>query len=321
MGRFFADKLSDHLPGKPQVAVTNVEGVGGTNMIYNAPGNGNDVTIGVAGKAIDIYGTASDPNAQHDPSKVKVLFALAPDPRVLLGAGDLVGTKLSALEGSSGPEIKQAAVVGSPSDLYGDAMLMSWLCDHLKLPCRLLSVASDDGDAQTLMLARGEINVTPDTLTSTVRRSTDDLRDGKLELLTVYGADQVKYTLPSGIEDPPQLSSLIPADQKAAFDTILPIATAGALGKHFWASPNLPTEAVDALRQAFSDIAADNNTMASLNRVLGGGGDTGAFEVNAVPIDGAAAQKLFDEDVTNYMGNKTQYEAIQQEYFDKFWKK
>lgn len=310
--RFIAQHLSEFIPGKPAINVTNVQDTAGMNRVYKSPEN--ELVIGATSNAQSIYSSAKEEGAEHNPQDLQVLGALAPSARVILLAGDLGYANFAdAVNAPDKKALRFAGSVGGPEDIQDDKMLKPWLCDNLKLNCEMVQVADDDSAALNLMFERGEINADLAGLISRLRTLGDGLETKKYILGATFDAGEgtAEVKLPEGISMPPDLSEIVPADLQESYKAILPVSGSGGLGTTLWAGPQMSEDVVDALRQSLADEMADPKVLADFAEVQ-------QADVQFIP--GADAQKILREQAGVYEENLDTYADLQQKYWDEYWK-
>lgn len=318
-GRFIAGRLGDHIPGKPRVTVTNDSGIGGISNVFNAPAN--EVVIGVSSQGSVLYTTVLDPAAKMDPSKVRMIGATGGDPRALALFTDAATSydPLSKAGGATAPPLKFAYTVGAPVDLVSDPFFASWLCETLKAPCQMLSIADDDSTDLNLMVQRGEINTQLGTLITMIRDYSPQLKDGSVKIGAEFAPDENTIVkAPEGVALP-SIVDEIPAEAKADYERILPIVGGGDVGKNFWAGPAVSTDVLDTLRTAYSDLVKDPKVVEDLQSAMSGGG-TGGGEYTVSPVSGQDAQANYEAAAKSFQENLPYYKDLQQKYYDTYWK-
>jgi hypothetical protein len=319
-GRFIADRLNDYIPGKPRVSVTNISGIGGMSEIFNAPAD--DLVIGVTSQASALYTAVLDPEATFDPGEIRMIGGTGGDPRQVTAFGNAVEgyPSLGDAAGASEPELRFAHTVGAPADLVSDAYFASWLCETLKAPCKMVSVADDDSTDLNLMVQRGEINMQGSSIATPYRDYLPQLEDGSAKVVVLYADDEnTKLTPPPGLEPAPDILDVIPPEAEEEYNRIVPIVGGGDIGKHFWAGPALPDDVLEALRSAYADLVKDAKVAEELGVVMSGGDEGATFTYEVSPIEGAEAQKLFEGAASLFAENLDYYKQKQQEYYDKDW--
>lgn len=318
-GRFIAARLGNEIPGHPRVTATNIEGLGAMSDIFSA--KESNLVIGVSSQASEEYTTVLDPASKVDPSKVQVIGASGGDPRAFLlftDAAKAYGDDLSKAEGSTSPTIKWAQVVGQPSDVVQDVYFSSWLCDTFKMPCKMVSVAGDDSTDMNLMVQRGELNAQPGTEITGVRAYQKQLVDGSAKAWSYAPDSNAEVTPPSGVTISDVEGIMNPA-QKAEYEKIQPIISGGGLGKFYWAGPNVSKNVLDVLRTAYAKVLDDSSNLSQLEKIMAGGAGGGtSYKIKV--LNGAEAQKAYDEHSSLFAQNLDYYKQVQSKYFNKYWK-
>jgi hypothetical protein len=318
-GRFIADHLADTIPGKPRVTVTNDSGIGGISNAFNAPADA--LVIGVSSQGSVLYTTVLDPEANIDPSKVQMIGATGGDPRALALFTDAATSydPLSKAANATAPRLKFAYTVGSPVDLVSDPFFASWLCETLKAPCQMLSVADDDSTDLNLMVQRGEINTQLGTLITMIRDYNAQLSDGSVKIGAEFAQDENTIVKPPAGVALPDIVDVIPAEAKPDYERILPIVGGGDVGKNLWAGPGVSADVVDTLRTAYADLVKDPAVVDELQTVMSGG-ETGGGEYTVSPVNGEEAQSNYETAAKSFQDNLSYYKELQTQYYDKYWK-
>jgi hypothetical protein len=317
--RFIAARLGDYIPGNPRLTVTNEGGVGGIGAIYSAPEE--DLVIGVSSKANTLYSTAVDPDAVHDLDKIRIIGGSGGDPRTATIFGDAVNAypNITDATGSDAPILTFAETVGEPIDVVDDIYFFSWLCENLEMPCDGISVADDDSSDQDLMIQRGEMNYSSSSAVTAMRDFSERALNGEARIWFEYATDPNSEVIPPEGIEVPDIHDVLPADLLDGYDSILPMISAGGLGKHFWAGPALPDEVVAALRQAYSDLIADPSIASELGQVMSGASEETNYKFLITPLSGEEAQALFDDSSQTFLDNYPTYQANQTKYYE-LWK-
>jgi len=320
-GRFIASRLGEHVPGKPKVTVTNVSGVGGMGDVFNAPED--QLVVGVTSQGSALYTTVLDPEAKIDPTKVRMVGSTGADPRAFTLFNDVAAAydPINKATGQTGPQLKVAQTVGAPVDLVSDSFFASWLCEALKAPCSMVSVADDDSTDINLMVQRGEVNTQLGTLITMFRDYTPQLKDGSYNIAFQYAQDpNTKVTPPDGVKVT-DIQDVLPAESKADFDRILPIIGGGGVGKNFWVGPAISDDALGVLRKAYSDVVDDPSNVEQLQKTMSGeSGDGGDYKYEVSAVNGEDAQKAYETNADSFTKNLSYYEDLQKKYYDQFWK-
>lgn len=319
--RPFAAALGNLLPGHPRVTVTNNPGMGGIRDALDAPEA--DLVVGATSLGSNLYLPILDPENTYDPKSVQIIGGVSPEPRGALVAGDFAKTYPTMMDaaGKTDAPIRFAGVVGGPTDVISESMLAPWVCEHLKLPCTMVAVASDSTSDTDLMVQRGEVNSDFTSIGAISRGHRGSLDDHSGYVAFSYEDETSKIHYPEGLTPAPQLVGLIPADSKAQWDEIQPLVTGGGLGKTFWMGSSAPKGVVDALRQAWADFTTDPKLYDPFIEAQSGGGASGGITFDLTPILGEEGQKLYDASTDTFMSNREKYNTIQADLYDKYWKK
>lgn len=317
--RFVADRMGKEIAGNPRVAVTNVDGLGGTADIYTAPES--DLVVGVSSRSSAIYTTASDPAAKHDPAKVRVVGGIQGDSRAWTGFGPIAEDykSLADASGAKTPALRTAGAVGSPNEIESDLFLYPWLCEKLTLPCEYVKVATDTSTDVDLMEERGEVNLLAGRTVTAIRDHQDKIRDGSARILFEYARNENVLKSPDGSEIP-DITSILPEDAKAEYEQILPIISSGKVGNPFWVGPALPDGAVTALRDAFAKVMSDQAILDKLAQIQSGSEEGETTDYKVIPITGEEAQAAFEESAMSFQQNLPLYTDLQKRYWETYWR-
>jgi hypothetical protein len=317
--RFIADPMAKAIPGNPRITVTNVDGLGGTATIYTAPEK--DLIVGVGSRSSQIYTTASDPAAQHDPTKIRVIGGIQGDSRAWTGFSPIVDEfkSLTDATGKTGPALRMPGAVGSPTEIESDLFLYPWVCEKLQLSCEYVKVAQDTSTDVAIMAERGEVNTLGGRTITSIRDFQDAIKEGKARILFEYASNENELTSPDGSEIP-DITSLLPDDAKAEYEQILPIISSGKVGNPFWVGPSMPDGAVAAMRDAFAKVMSDQTVVDRLARIQSGTEEGEETDYEVIPITGQAAQDGFDESVQTFQKNSGLYTDLQQRFWDEYWR-
>jgi len=317
--RFISDRMAKEIPGSPRIAVTNVDGLGGTANIYNAPEE--DLIVGVSSRSSAIYTTASDPAAKHDPAKIRVIGGIQGDSRAWTGFDAIAKDYKSFADarGAKAPALRMAGSVGSPNEIESDVFLYPWLCEKLQLPCEYVKVATDTSTDVALMVERGEVNILAGRTVTGIRDHQDAIKDGKARILFEYARNENVLKSPDGSEIP-DIITFLPEDAKAEYNQILPIISSGKVGNPFWVGPALPDGAVAALRDAFATVMGDQAIVDRLAQIQSGSEEGEKTDYKVIPITGDDAQAGFDESAQGFAKNNNLYRDLQNHFWENYWR-
>jgi hypothetical protein len=317
--RFIADPMAKAIPGNPRISVTNVDGLGGTANIYNAPEA--DLIVGVGSRSSQIYTTASDPAAQHDPTKIRIVGGIQGDSRAWTGFNPIANDykSLTDATGKTTPALRMPGAVGSPTEIESDLFLYPWVCEKLQLPCEYVKVAQDTSTDVAIMAERGEVNTLGGRTITQIRDFQDAIKDGKARILFEYATNENVLKSPDGSAIP-DITTLLPADAKAEYEEILPIISSGKVGNPFWVGPSMPDGALAALRDAFAKVMSDQTVVDRLAKIQSGTEEGEDTDYKVIPITGDAAQAGFDESVQTFQKNSGLYTDLQNRFWEKYWR-
>lgn len=317
--RSFANALGNLLPGNPRVTVTNDSGMGGIDNAYAAPEK--DLVVGITGLSSYLLQPLLDEGIEWDPAGIQIIGAVTPEPRGALVTGDFAAAYPTIIDASGKTEapIRFPATVGGPVDVVSEALIAPWICETLALPCEMLPVAEDGSTDTDLMLQRGEVNSNFTSIGSISRAHRPLLEDGSGYVAFAYDNDGSEIKYPEGMQVPPNVTDIIPADAQAEWEMIQPLITGGGMGKTFWMGPQANPDVVAALRTAWDDFVADPALYEPFEKIqTGGSGDGGiSFTVSAVP--GTDGQKIFDAASKSFADNLDAYKELQTEIYNKYW--
>ena len=316
--RFISDLMAKQIPGSPRISVTNVDGLGGTATIYDAPEQ--DLIVGVGSRSSQIYTTASDPAAKHDPTKVRVIGGIQGDSRAWTGF-DTVSEAYPSLADATGktePMLRMAGAVGSPTEIESDLFLYPWLCEKLTLPCEYVKVAEDSSSGMAIMVERGEVNLLGGRTVTSIRDHQDKIRDGKAHIFFEYARNENVLKSPDGSEIP-DITSLLTDEDKAEYEKILPIIASGNVGNPYWVGPSMPEGAVEAMRDAYAKVMEDETIITRLAEIQSGSEPGEETDYRVIPITGEKAQTEFDESVTTFLDNGDLYTDLQERFWNDYW--
>lgn len=314
-GRFIATRLGDKIPGHPRVSVTNKGGAGGMGDVVSAPEQ--ELVVGVTSQGSALYLAAQDPEAGFKASDVHFIGSTGGEPRSIIGYGDIAKAynALTEASGKPAPQFKLAGTVGGPVDIVSDAFMVPWLCENLKLSCKLFSVADDDSSDLNLMIERGEMNLQSGTLIGAFRDHGPAVADGSAKVYMSFAED------PNTVVTPPEgivvksATEVLPQELQADYQRILPIVGGGNVGRSFWAGPGIPQQVLEVLQKAYTDVVSDPATLKQLQEVLSGGEQ--GYSVSTTT--GPDAQKAYEEALNGFLDNQDYYTGLQKQYWDKYW--
>ena len=316
-GRVIADELVKYIPGNPRVTVTNIPGKGGLEDVYDA--RADDLVFGVASQASEIYTAPLTEGADLEPEKLQFIGSMGEEERAVIAYGDAAAAFPSIRDafGSDDPVLINAASVGGPGDIFNEMFFLPWLCNNMEMNCKFISIADDGSSDLDIMIQRGEMNWDAAPVTVAFRNSLDEIREGKTRIfLTLYGDTGTKTIWPSDVAPSPVLKDLVSAELYEQFENMKPMVTSGGFGKNFFAGPSMPSEVIDVMRDAFDQVAADQDLMDRLSRMVGGEGEK-LFEVTA--LSGEQTQEIFVATTRLFNEELPTYQKMQEEFYQQYW--
>lgn len=317
--RFIGDRLSEFIPGKPRIQVSNMDGIGGVNTVFNAPAD--QIIVGVSSRGATLMEAAADAEGDVDLEQIRFVGATGGDPRGWTGFTDVSEAydTLADASGSSGPAFKLPSTVGSPAQVTSHVLMYSWLCDRMDLPCEYINVANDDATDTNLMIQRGETNLEASTLVTSLRSYSEQLLANEAKVFLTYTLDPATTITAPGIEMPAP-EDVIPSELMEEFDMIEPIIGGGP-GKGMWVGPATSHEVLTALQAAYSDLVNDPALVDELAQAIAGedADADSSIEYVVSPISGEEAQTSFSDAVAKVEESGDFIEELQNQYWKEDW--
>jgi tripartite-type tricarboxylate transporter receptor subunit TctC len=246
-GRLLARHIGRHLPGRPQVIVSNKPGAGGMiayNHIYNtAPRDGTEIGISAPGNVIDRLLAGEKSNARYDPEKFTWLGVMTKEVAVFIVSGSKGITLQGILDGK--PVELGMVGAGGNSGVYGRA-----LKELLGLQVRL--VAGYAGMPQLLLaFENGEVDGVPATNWDTLKATRQHwFHAGTAKVILQYGAKRHDE-----LADVPVVHEILKHDDDRQAMRVF--TTLELISRPLFAPPDLPAGRADALRRAFEASMRD----------------------------------------------------------------
>jgi tripartite-type tricarboxylate transporter receptor subunit TctC len=308
--RYLATHLPGFLPGNPGVAPTNLNFTGGTNLVYEA--SEDEILIGATSKAQNLYAGVADEQAAYEPLELQLLGGLAPDSRAIILHGNLGVDDFGDVAGQQDPPLRIAGEVAGAEEIVDERFLFPWLCETFEANCEFIQVDDDGSATLNLMMEREEINVTAGGLVSRVNSLGEALTAGRFVLGAVFDVQEggIDVELPEGVDAPPELKDVIPADSMDEWEVLQPIVGNGGLSTTFYMGPNVPEEVVNVLREGFLALMADEEFLEAFGEQLN-------TTINFIP--GPEAEEILIESTAIYEENLAFYNELQTRYWDDYW--
>ena len=261
--RLFATHLPDHIPGNPDVIVTNRPGAGSlvaANVVYSkAPGTGLDIAM--FNYAVNLQAVLGDEAATFDPGEYIWLGDVsANDPIVIYVRGDHPTIKsLEDWQNSSEDLIFAATGPGSGSNT--DPRFLGWA----GLPTKVILGYGGSSDA-FLALFNGEADARTNTISSSRAAYAGQIEDGLMIPIATMSRNPVFGDLGNdGYGNPiPVVSDILTTDEQRAMYAFQ-VAKSGHL-RVFALPPGTPPELVEIMRNAFDATVEDPAYIAAAER-------------------------------------------------------
>lgn len=311
-GRVIAARLGEFIPGNPTVNVTNLEGVGGMNRVYETDAT-DELVIGASSNLAELAQDAQLEEAEYDPLALRMLGALGPAARTIMIRSDTGYADLGdAVDATDGNDLIYPGAVNEPEAVTGSEMLFPWMCDRLAMPCTAVQVADDDSGVTGLMMERNEINVSIGLLSSRLRRAETQLADGTYRLGIIFGVPaEADLVLPDGVDRAPNMSEILPDDLQEEWLALQPLVSHGGFTDAFWVSPTIPDKALAVIRDGLDAMMADEAVVTELETAYG----------SEIPpwISGGDAEEMLHEVTNAYNANLSNFADLQEQYWQEYW--
>jgi tripartite-type tricarboxylate transporter receptor subunit TctC len=241
--RIFAEHLSKHIPGNPNIIVENMPGAGGVTAGNHLFGPGpQDGTKILLSHAI-IMSEVLDPKAGVRFQSAKFNW---------IGTYDAIAHTLALWHESKAKSIadlkKPGAVIGSFAKAHFTYQWPAMMRDVLGLDFKLIT-GYPTGNTNNLAMERGEIDGWAASWENLIGTRPHWIKEKKVNLLVQFLLER-KHQIP----DVPTLLELAPPDKK---DIVEFMSAATPFGRAIVAGPGVPAERVAALRKAFEATVKD----------------------------------------------------------------
>ena len=304
--RYMASRWSDFIPGNPRIIVTNLTpDTTMRNFAWDAEPNGLILGLGATPGIFQQF----DSTARFDVREVSFIGGSAGKEMFWATWAEAL-PNYGCIANAFGLAGSNADVIPSPADMGNTAFLTSWLADKFSLPFRAISVASAGTASQLLMLERGDIN---SWATSTAWTQLPSTRPGWVAegILRPFADLSFPGTTQSVNSEgaftcPNVTGSITGADQTEwlAFN-----GPRTFLSKNLWGPPGMDADVLTTLRKAWVDAFSNPAFAAGLETTTG---------IPTVLTEGATGQRQLIEVTDAFIANKSRYEALQVELFDKY---
>jgi tripartite-type tricarboxylate transporter receptor subunit TctC len=263
--RLIAHHIGKHLPGQPSVVPQNMPGAAGiraANYLYNvAPKDGT--VIGMVDQAVyldQILGTAG---LTVDASKFNWIGRILSNSAVLYARH---GAEVKKIE-----DVFSHELIVSTS---GAASRLNWTVLNNLLGTKFKIIPGYQGSNDSRMaLVRGEVDALSQPWPVLKVEGEQLLRDKQINLLLQTGADKN-----SELPQVPRMIDLAKSDEDRVLLALF--SSPSTIGRSVVAPPGIPTERVQALRQAFMAAIRDPALLEEVKR----------SKLALDPLDGATLQ-------------------------------
>lgn len=244
--RLLARYLGEHIPGKPNVVVQNMEGGGSVraaNFVYNnAPKDGT--TIAAVNQNMPMYQLLGGRAAQYDAARLVWLGSMG-------GSNGLLYTwhtsPVKTIEDAKHIEAKLGST-GTNSDSHIFPTLINNL---IGTKFKIINGYAGGTKEIHLALERGEVDGRGGNSWASLQSSNGDwVATKKLNFLV-----QIGFEPESELPDVPMLQSLVTSDMHRQIVDLVSLPT--VLGYANFMAPEVPAERIAALRAAYDETMKD----------------------------------------------------------------
>ncbi|MBX9778254.1 MAG: hypothetical protein K2Y71_28050 [Xanthobacteraceae bacterium] len=241
--RIFAEHLSKHIPGNPNIVVEHMPGAGGVTAGNHLFGPGpQDGTKILLSHAI-IMSEVLDPKAGVRFQSPKFNW---------IGTYDAIAHTLALWHESKAKSIadlkKPGTVIGSFAKAHFTYQMPALMKDVLGLDFKLIT-GYPTGQHNNLAMERGEIDGWAASWENLIGTRPHWIKEKKVNLLTQFLLERKPQ-----IPDVPTLLELAPADKK---DVVEFMSASTPFGRGVVMGPNVPADRVAAIRAAFQATVKD----------------------------------------------------------------
>ena len=243
--RLLSRYLGHHIPGSPNVIVQNMDGAGGVraaNHVYSlAPKDGT--VIAAVNQGAAMFQLLGGKGAQYDPAKFNWLGSMAYSNNTVYVWS---GSNIKTIEDATRRDTSMAG-----SGVISDANIYPAVLNALVGTKFKIINGYTGTNESNLALERGEVDGRGGgAYSSLVSTRPEWLRDRKIAILT-----QVGFEKEPDLPNVPLLIDLVKneEDRRIANLVTLPVA----IGYNYWLAPEVPTERVKMLRDAFAATMKD----------------------------------------------------------------
>jgi tripartite-type tricarboxylate transporter receptor subunit TctC len=252
--RLLARFMPTYIPGSPTMIVQNMEGAGSmraANHIYNvAPKDGT--MIAAVNATLLMYQLLGGKGAQYDPAKLKWIGSVANSNNSVI---TWHASGIRNVEDATKQEVPMAGTgTTSYANIYPTIM-------NAVLGTRFKVINGYTGSSvMDLAMERGEVaGRSGAALASLFSERPDWVRDKKINFLV-----QIGYERDPALADVPTLGELAKGEREKQIVNVVTLPT--TVGYAYWIAPEVPTERVAILREAFAKTVADPSFLAEAKK-------------------------------------------------------
>ena len=238
--RLVAQQLNNFIPGRPTLIVRNMPGGGGrvaTSYVYRvAPQDGTILLT--ADQSLILDQALGDSSVQFDLSKMPAIG------NPIAENNNLVTWYTSGIRSIDDAKTREIPIGAGPGASTQVPLAMNAI---LGTKFKIIS-GYTGGNEINLAMERGEVAGRGQNSFAAWRASKPDwLKDGKINFIVQWGMSKLP-----GYENVPLLSELAKTPDDNALLSLFSVPT--TLGRPIFTTPNVPTERVAALREAFEKM-------------------------------------------------------------------
>jgi tripartite-type tricarboxylate transporter receptor subunit TctC len=244
-GRVLGRHLGRHIPGRPSVAVQNMEGAGSVraaNYVFaSAPADGT--VVAAVDQNSPMYQLLGGAGAQFEAARMQWLGSIANSNGVVYTWHT---SGISTIEDAKAREVP----LGSPGTT-SDSFIYPTIINGL-LGTRFKPISGYTGTGQiNIAIERGEVQGRGGISWVSLKAGSQAWLEGKKINLLV----QIGPRKEADLADVPLLGDLVQGAEAKEIVELITLPT--VLGHAHWVAPNVPTERVEALRTAYAATLSD----------------------------------------------------------------
>jgi tripartite-type tricarboxylate transporter receptor subunit TctC len=301
---YFAHQIPNYIPGNPRMISTHITPIiAGYNYLAKAPNDGTEIMYTSNAPISQQYTEESD----FDVAAFSYINGYTSGENVLFGNGTLPFEDLTGAA-ASGHQLR-VPVETDPTEMSGADIGLILAAEAMGFDLKLIPLsAASTGTAESLVaMERGDVDA---QIASAIWYTMPSLRpgwtaDGTVKPLAYFGSpgQEMKPNSEADVTAP-NLTDLVLEQANAEIKNLYNalVVPEVALGKHFLAPPDTNPEALEILRQAFTDAMNDPTFVSGLERLLG---------QTSINMSGADLQELMGEAVAAFAdGRETRDQKV-----------